>query len=109
MLKNYNRTSAFLDDERTTQLFIGETSVQVWYRKGDEDSKKKLKYIWVSPTNRKLTVKSLEIGQREFKITLSSKSIQSYNEENIVNIHWPFHVNAVNDACSALHHLYKRR
>ena len=60
----------FLDDERTTQLFIGETSVQVWYRKG-VNSKRELKYIWTNPTNRKLSIKSLEIGQREFKVSLA--------------------------------------
>jgi len=123
--KDYSRISAFLDDEKTTQLFIGETTVQVWYRK-NKNSKKKLKYILVNPTNKKLLVKSLKVGQREFKVTLSLQSTRSNVEqrefkvllssqstqslvEDDVNIHWPFKRNAVNDACSALRYLYERR
>ncbi|CAI2171670.1 19816_t:CDS:10 [Funneliformis geosporum] len=105
--KDYGRISAFLDDEKTTQLFIGETSVQVWYRK-DKNSKKRLKYIWVIPTKGILIIKSLEIGKREFKVTLSSQPTQSFGENNEV-IHWPFKINAVGDACSALRYLYKKR
>ncbi|GBC02578.1 hypothetical protein RclHR1_00470008 [Rhizophagus clarus] len=106
--KEYGRLSAFLDDERTTQLFIGETTVQVWYRK-DINSKEQLKYIWVAPKNKKLSIESLKIGQREFEVNLNTYSNQSFQQEELVSLHWPFKVNAVNDACTALWHLYDRR
>lgn len=105
--KEYARISAFLDDERTTQLFIGVTTVQVWYKK-DANSKEQLKYIWVAPKDKKFSIESLKIGQREFEVSLHIKSNQSMKMEP-VNLHWPFKVNAVNDACSALWHLYDRR
>jgi hypothetical protein len=106
--KEYDRVSAFLDNERTTQLFIGETTVQVWYRR-DANSKEQLKYIWVAPKGKKLSIESLKIGQREFEVSLYTHSNQSPREKKRENIHWPFKVNAVNDACSALWHLYDRR
>ncbi|CAB4414228.1 unnamed protein product [Rhizophagus irregularis] len=106
--KGYARISAFLDDERTTQLFIGVTTVQVWYRK-DVNSKEQLKYIWVAPKDKKISIESLKIGQREFEVCLHIKSNQSMTTESVLNLHWPFEVNAVNHACSALWHLYDRR
>ncbi|CAG8587113.1 9879_t:CDS:2 [Diversispora eburnea] len=90
----------------TLQLTIGETTVQVWYKK---ENKSILKYIWTNCCNRKLTVKSLEIGHQEFKIELSYQSPNVYWDEMIVNLHWPYYVNTINDACSALHYLYERR
>ncbi|CAB4479128.1 uncharacterized protein OCT59_027522 [Rhizophagus irregularis] len=106
--KGYARISAFLDDERTTQLFIGVTTVQVWYRK-DVNAKEQLKYIWVAPKDKKISIESLKIGQREFEVCLHIKSNQSMTTESVLNLHWPFEVNAVNHACSALWHLYDRR
>ncbi|CAB4387460.1 unnamed protein product [Rhizophagus irregularis] len=106
--KGYARISAFLDDERTTQLIIGVTTVQVWYRK-DVNAKEQLKYIWVAPKDKKISIESLKIGQREFEVCLHIKSNQSMTTESVLNLHWPFEVNAVNHACSALWHLYDRR
>ncbi|RHZ78120.1 hypothetical protein Glove_167g89 [Diversispora epigaea] len=104
--KYYNRISAFLDEEKTMQLTIGETTIQVWYKK---ENKNILKYIWTNCSNRKLTVKSLEIGHHEFKIELSYQSPKVYWEEMVVNLHWPYYVNTIDDACSALNYLYERR
>ncbi|RIA88914.1 hypothetical protein C1645_825587 [Glomus cerebriforme] len=110
--KKYIRTSAFLDDDKTIQLFIGKTTVQVWYRKST-NSKEQLKYIWVVPNNGTLLVKSLEIGQGEFKVTLFTRYFYEEDDdvsvENIVNIQWPLKVNAINGACSALWHLHYKR
>ncbi|CAG8707931.1 13519_t:CDS:2, partial [Funneliformis mosseae] len=94
--KNYGHISAFLDNEKITQLFIRKTTLQVWYRK-NKRSKKRLKYIWVILMKDILIIKSLEIGKREFKVTLSSQSTQSYQR------------NTINDACSAFRYLYEKR
>ncbi|CAJ0755783.1 24458_t:CDS:2, partial [Entrophospora sp. SA101] len=115
--RNYNRISAFLNKEKTLQLFIGESTVQVWYKKklkggndsyDPKDSKSILKYIWTNPTKEKAHLKSLKIGDREFIVRFEFGSNPHSNEKPI-KIHWPYDVNAIKDACSALHYFYTRR
>ncbi|CAG8781918.1 13972_t:CDS:1, partial [Rhizophagus irregularis] len=68
--KNYERTSVYLDDYKSIQLFIGESTVQIWRKRksGTSTSKasslsstKILEYIWTNNFNRPMQIQSLEV------------------------------------------------
>ncbi|PKB92526.1 hypothetical protein RhiirA5_508248, partial [Rhizophagus irregularis] len=54
--KNYECTSVYLDDNKSIQLFIGESTVQVWRKRksgtSTTSSTKVLEYIWTNNFNR---------------------------------------------------------
>ncbi|CAI2177385.1 15061_t:CDS:2, partial [Funneliformis geosporum] len=108
--KQYKRISTYLDEEKTIQLIIGETTVQVWSKKGHGSiNKKVLEYIWVNPSNKMITVASLKIGKREFLLDLTLPSTIAANLSQSVKIHWPNEAHVLKDACVAMEYLYERR
>ncbi|CAB4409308.1 unnamed protein product [Rhizophagus irregularis] len=110
--KNYERTSVYLDDNKSIQLFIGESTVQVWRKRksGTSTSKasslsstKVLEYIWTNNFNRPMQIQSLEVGHKEFSLTLYIPSINSFSEPgDTVTLEWPEKVNPPVHACEAL-------
>ncbi|CAB4493724.1 uncharacterized protein OCT59_018961 [Rhizophagus irregularis] len=110
--KNYERTSVYLDDNKTIQLFIGESTVQVWHKRKSETSSSKLsfssstrvlEYIWTNNSNGPMQIQSLEIGHKEFSLILYIPSRNSLSEpgEKII-LEWPEKVNCPVHACQAL-------
>ncbi|GBC40667.1 uncharacterized protein OCT59_029180 [Rhizophagus irregularis] len=110
--KNYERTSVYLDDYKSIQLFIGESTVQIWRKRksGTSTSKasslsstKILEYIWTNNFNRPMQIQSLEVGHKEFSLTLHIPSINSFSEPgDTVTLEWPEKVNPPVHACEAL-------
>ncbi|CAG8435000.1 15961_t:CDS:2 [Funneliformis mosseae] len=121
---------SYLDEYKTIQLIIGETTVQVWKkRKGhDATNDRVLKYIWVNLGKQNIKVDSLKIGNCEFYLDLSwdvpsndNTSVPSDDNNTIPNlpndskvkkkehIHWPNKAHVLKDACVAMEYLYKRR
>ncbi|CAJ0843702.1 253_t:CDS:2 [Entrophospora sp. SA101] len=115
---NYEKTSAFIDENQSLQLFIGLTTVQIWRKVTDESPI--LEYIWtlkhVKNKNnndveienhdgyKHLKIKNLRVGCRKFELEVtwgldngSSKKIQ-----------WPYpdqYVTPIRHACKALEYL----
>nr|CAG8440713.1 10864_t:CDS:2 [Entrophospora candida] len=82
-IKNYEKTSAFIDENQLLQLIIGLTTVQIWRKVDDESSI--LEYIWM--------FKHVTWGDNDG----SSKKIQ-----------WPYpdqYVTPIRHACKALEYL----
>ncbi|RIA85669.1 hypothetical protein C1645_830442 [Glomus cerebriforme] len=119
--KDYIRTSVYLDVNKTIQLFIGESTVQVWHKgksattttasssKKISSSNKVLKYIWSNNYNRPMQVKSLEIGNKEFSLKLYIPSGESPTIGNEIILEWPEKVNPPVDACQALEFFDKKK
>ncbi|CAI2166632.1 8729_t:CDS:2 [Funneliformis geosporum] len=100
----------YLDESKTIQLIIGETTVQVWKEKKGHGSKNKrvFKYIWVFVGKQKIQVKSLKIGNCEFSLDLlciEKNEVKKIKE----NIHWPNKAHVLKDARVAIEYLYERR
>ncbi|CAI2162514.1 19915_t:CDS:10 [Funneliformis geosporum] len=101
----------YLDESKTIQLIIGETTVQVW--KENKGHELDLKYILSNLDGKqKIEFKSLKIGNCEFSIDLLC--FDTNEENNIVNemkenIHWPNKAHVLKDACVAMEYLYNRR
>jgi hypothetical protein len=108
--KQYRRISAYLDEKKTIQLIIGETTVQVW-RKKDRGAKSKrvLEYIWTNPGNQRILIDSLSIGKHEFSLDLRIPSQHNNMSFLGINIHWPQNTHTLKEACEALEFLYNRR
>ena len=107
--KNYTRTSIYLYDNKSIQLIIGESTVQVWKK---SSSTRDLKYIWVNGLANKhmqMQITSLEIGHKEFSLILYIPSGISPQLGHEVKIEWPEKVNNVVDACQALEFLNKKK
>ncbi|CAJ0765411.1 13565_t:CDS:2, partial [Entrophospora sp. SA101] len=123
---NYNRISAFLNKEKSLQLIIGESTIQIWYR-NKTTNKSKLKYIWSSKnkSKKKFFIENFLLGEKEFKLSLtitptiatattyhhnqnySSLALRKKINDDIVDIHWPYNnVNLIKDACESLGYLY---
>jgi hypothetical protein len=104
--EQYNYISSYLDESKTTQLIIGKTTIQVW-RKRNHGSKTKqvLDYIWANLSNEIIEVTSLEVGNREFFLSLSSK----ISADQSPNIHWPNETHILKDACNAIKYLYDQK
>ncbi|PKY44325.1 hypothetical protein RhiirA4_513369 [Rhizophagus irregularis] len=110
---NYDRVSAYLDEEETIQLIIGRTTVQIWQGNKDDVF---LEYIWSNKTRLRdndeedtLNIEELDVGERTFylKVSWTCKGIK----EN-ATIRWPYpdgHVTAIRHACEALAHLNYRK
>nr|CAG8509156.1 14033_t:CDS:2 [Entrophospora candida] len=118
--KNYEKTSAFIDENRSLQLFIGLTTVQIWRKVTDEFHV--LEYIWMlnhvekekknnnndvenenHDGHKHLKIKNLRVGCRKFELEVTwgddviSKKIQ-----------WPYpdqYVTPIRHACKALEYL----
>ncbi|CAG8710957.1 22959_t:CDS:2, partial [Rhizophagus irregularis] len=105
--KNYECTSVYLDDNKSIQLFIGGSTVQVWRKRksgtSTTSSTKVLEYIWTNNFNRPMQIQSLEVGHKEFSLTLYIPSINSLSElGDTVTLEWPEKVNPSVHACEAL-------
>ncbi|CAI2173467.1 14311_t:CDS:2 [Funneliformis geosporum] len=108
--KYYHRISIYLDSSKTTQLIVGESTVQVWRKKKelatDTSSKRILEYIWTNPFNemhRQMQIQSLEVAYREFSLIVFIPSGVSPNQPGQqVIIEWPDKVNVPVDVCKAL-------
>ncbi|CAG8443013.1 9129_t:CDS:2 [Funneliformis caledonium] len=108
--KHYNRTTTYLDDDKTVQLIVGESTVQVWRKKKgvatDTSPKRILEYIWTNPfkeMHRQIKIVSLEVAQREFSLVVNIPSGNAPNQlGQQVIIEWPDRVNVPVDACKAL-------
>jgi hypothetical protein len=111
---DYERVSAYLDEQETVQLIIGRTTVQIW--QGNKD-KVFLEYIWSNKTKPHdndeedaLKIEELNVGDRTFdlKVSWTCKGIKEEAE-----IKWPYpdgHVTSIKHACEALAHLnYRKR
>ncbi|RGB22453.1 hypothetical protein C1646_822539 [Rhizophagus diaphanus] len=114
---NYERTSVYLDDNKSIQLFIGESTVQVWRKRKSEasttkasSSTKVLEYIWTNNFNRPMQIQSLEVSHKEFSLTLYIPSINSLSEPgDTVTLVWPEKVNPPVHACEALEFFNKKK
>ncbi|RHZ78105.1 hypothetical protein Glove_168g141 [Diversispora epigaea] len=133
--ENYFRISVYLDSTESTQLIISESTIQVWKYHNNNTTEKLdkrdrvLEYIWAR--NKKIVIRELRIGEREFVLTVSnkqpkSKKIHWPNDVNILEgavpspksstppsepktIHWPNDVNVLEGACHALCVLRKKK
>ncbi|RGB36888.1 hypothetical protein C1646_782642 [Rhizophagus diaphanus] len=118
VINGYDRTSVFLDEEETTQLFIGRSTIQVWRNKyaGNKISKMELEYIWTNnikvdcEEKCALKVDELYIGKdRSFYIKVRWDGLK---ENEFFEVKWPYsdnHVTPIIHACDALEHLNYRR
>ncbi|CAB5375638.1 unnamed protein product [Rhizophagus irregularis] len=108
--KQYRRISAYLDEKKSIQLIIGESTVQVW-RKKDRNAKSKrvLEYIWTNPGNQRILIDSLSIGKHEFSLDLKIPSKHNSMSFLGINIHWPQNTHTLKEACEALEFLHNRR
>ncbi|CAI2196057.1 1493_t:CDS:2, partial [Funneliformis geosporum] len=104
--KRKNISISYLDEEKTIQLIIGETTVQVW--RENSINKQVLDYIWTN--QEKFTTVSLkkDVFKREFYLSLSWTDNKK-QEHNEFMIHWPNEAHVLKDACVAMEYLYKRR
>ncbi|CAG8549358.1 11986_t:CDS:2 [Funneliformis mosseae] len=108
--KHYNRTTTYLDVDKTVQLIVGESTVQVWRKKKgvatDTSPKRILEYIWTNPfkeMHRRMQIVSLEVDHREFSLVVNIPSGNAPNQlGQQVIIEWPDRVNVPVDACKAL-------
>ncbi|PKC08483.1 hypothetical protein RhiirA5_477038 [Rhizophagus irregularis] len=111
--KLYNRISAYLDDDKSIQLIIGESTVQVWNeRKSGSLSKKILEYIWTNnhmEQQRQMKIQSLEVGHRKFSLTLCIPSGITSKLGHEIKLEWPEKVNNPVDACQAMEFLDKKK
>ncbi|CAJ0759055.1 4650_t:CDS:2, partial [Entrophospora sp. SA101] len=108
--KKYKRISVFLNDERTTQLIIGRTTIQVWQikiTKAKETKKRVLKYIWTSLGG--FDMESISIGKNKFSLKISLCSLNSPTNTSQHLIYYPNNPNTIKDACEALEFLYTHR
>lgn len=88
---------SYLDNEKTTQIIIGKTTVQVW-------KDQVLEFIWANSDNEEIKPSSLNVRNCEFHLTLLSPS-----NTNIGNIHWPNRIHILKEACNAIEYLYKQK
>ncbi|CAG8570031.1 12296_t:CDS:2, partial [Acaulospora morrowiae] len=102
--KKYPRVSAFLNSEKTQQVIVGSTTVQVWRRKKNPKTHEILQYIWSSPEGKTFQIKDFSIGNGEFFLEVSV-GVEGDHQQ----IHWPHNCRVLVDACKALGYLYDRR
>ncbi|CAJ0835588.1 2727_t:CDS:2 [Entrophospora sp. SA101] len=112
--KKYHRISVFLNDDKTTQLIIGSTTVQIWQKKITKENhtvKRILKYIWSNPSHKEFVVESIVVGKNKFHLKLLEYSHFSSNNSNPIDIHihYPKSVNTIKDACGTLEYLSNRK
>ncbi|CAJ0763808.1 13517_t:CDS:2 [Entrophospora sp. SA101] len=110
-MKEYKKISVFLNDERTTQLIIGKTTIQVWQIKNTkvkETKKRVLKYIWSSLGYKGFEIESnsISIGKNKFslKILLHSLNLPTNTSQHL--IYYPNNPNTIKDVCEALEFLH---
>ncbi|CAI2186997.1 17156_t:CDS:2, partial [Funneliformis geosporum] len=113
---DYERISAYLDEEETIQLIIGRTTVQVWRENKEVPI---LEFIWANKTepsdNDKeeresvLKIEELKVGIKSFYLKV--KWVGN-NVDQSAEIKWPStdgHVTDVIHACAALAHVNCRK
>ncbi|CAG8482830.1 1275_t:CDS:2 [Acaulospora colombiana] len=101
--KKYPRVSAYLNEEKTQQVIIGYTTVQVWRRKGKPKPREILQYIWSSPEGKNFQIINFSTGSGRFFLEVSVGP-----EGDHYQIRWPHSYFLLVDACKALGHLYGR-
>ncbi|CAB5362121.1 unnamed protein product [Rhizophagus irregularis] len=117
VIDGFDRTSVFLDEKETTQLFVGRSTIQVWRKiTGNKiNNKMELEYIWTNnvKANREenctLKVYKLYIGDRSFYIKVRWDELK---DNEFFEVKWPYsdnHVTPIIHACDALLHLNYRR
>uniref|UniRef100_U9UBP8 Uncharacterized protein n=1 Tax=Rhizophagus irregularis (strain DAOM 181602 / DAOM 197198 / MUCL 43194) TaxID=747089 RepID=U9UBP8_RHIID len=116
VIDGFDRTSVFLDEKETTQLFVGRSTIQVWRKiTGNKiNNKMELEYIWTNnvKANREetctLKVDKLYIGDRSFYIKVRWDELK---DNEFFEVKWPYsdnHVTPIIHACDALLHLNYR-
>ncbi|GBB96951.1 hypothetical protein RclHR1_02880017 [Rhizophagus clarus] len=101
--KNHESILVYLDNNKSIQLIIGESTVQVWCK--GENGSKSLEYIWVNKyteKHRQFQIQSLKVCHEEFSLTLYIPSGTSPQLGDKIKLEWPESVNNTVDACQAL-------
>ncbi|CAG8496716.1 11047_t:CDS:2 [Acaulospora colombiana] len=106
--EKYLRIFANLDDPDKTQLIIGPNTVQVWKIIQD---KRILEFIWSKKSigKSRICINRLQIGRREFVLTLSTPSSKKGDVSKTRTIHWPNNENTLKSACRALKFLVNKK
>ncbi|CAG8501202.1 12744_t:CDS:2 [Dentiscutata heterogama] len=102
--KKHPRTSAYLNDDKTLQVIIGLTTIQVWKKNESSKYRRRLEYIWTSGRDEGFDIQSFHIGNGEFSVKLS---LPIAKEE--YKIHWPRERSPLRDACKAIEYLNRQR
>ncbi|CAB5181139.1 unnamed protein product, partial [Rhizophagus irregularis] len=106
--KNHNRVLVYLNNRKSVQLVIGESTVQVWRKR--KNASKFLEYIWVNKHTevyRQFQIQNLKVGHENFSITLYIPSGITPQSGYNIKLEWPEKVNNIVDACQALEFLEK--
>ncbi|GBC07560.1 hypothetical protein RclHR1_07530009 [Rhizophagus clarus] len=109
--KGYKRISVYLDDNKSIQLIIGESTVQVWCK--SKSVSKFLEYIWANKHTEKhkqFQIQHLKVGYNGFYLKLYLPSGNSPSQlGNEIEFEWPEKVNTPVDASQTLEFLEKIR
>ncbi|CAG8849536.1 33471_t:CDS:1, partial [Racocetra persica] len=82
--KQHSRISAYLNNDKTLQVIMGLTTIQVWRKNNYSKYKRRLEYIWTSPHGERFDVQRLLIGNGEFFVELLLPEAKQK-----IEIHWP--------------------
>ncbi|GES91142.1 hypothetical protein GLOIN_2v1471210 [Rhizophagus clarus] len=109
--KGYKRISVYPDDNKSIQLIIGVSTIQVWRKK--KSISKVLEYIWANKhieKHKQFQIQRLKIGYNGFYLKLNLPSGNSPSQlGNEIEFEWPEKVNPPVDACQTLEFLEKIR
>ncbi|RIB02373.1 hypothetical protein C2G38_886190 [Gigaspora rosea] len=103
-LKQHPRISAYLDNEKTLQVILSFTTIQVWKRNDSSKYKRRLLYIWTSGRDERFDIQIFKIGNGEFFVELSLPIAKEHYK-----IHWPHECSTLRDACNAIEYLNRQR
>ncbi|GES86409.1 hypothetical protein GLOIN_2v865196 [Rhizophagus clarus] len=113
-INNYNRVSVYLDENESTQLFIGRSTIQVW-SKNTKNNEIELEYIWTNNVKADkekdfpLEINELYVGDRSFYAKIRWGELK---KDKFFEVKWPYndnHVTPIKHACDSLEHLNNRR
>ncbi|CAG8677910.1 2441_t:CDS:1, partial [Scutellospora calospora] len=104
--KQHPRISAYLNDDKTLQVIMGLTTIQVWRKNEKSKFKRRLVYIWANLRDDRFEIQRLLIGNGEFFVELL---LPDTKDKERVEIHWPQNCSALRSACSAIEYLNKQR
>ncbi|CAG8711806.1 24992_t:CDS:10, partial [Dentiscutata erythropus] len=103
-LKKHPRTSAYLNDDKTLQVIMGLTTIQVWRKNESSKYRRRLEYIWTSGRDEVFDLQSFHIGNGEFSVELSLPIAKE-----TYKIHWPRECSPLRDACRAIEYLNRQQ
>ncbi|CAG8659515.1 11209_t:CDS:2 [Gigaspora margarita] len=103
-LKQHPRISAYLNNEKTLQVILSFTTIQVWRRNDSSKYKRRLLYIWTSGRDERFDIQNFKIGNNEFFVELSLPFAKEHH-----TIHWPHKRSTLRDACKAIEYLNRQR